>query len=195
MPRIDPRCGRNAHPGPAEGLDPWRVGWSGPGRAAGVAFAVARGVAAARAGPDRVGSRARRSGAAARAALARGRGPSSGGRRRPEEMRHDWPTASDRVSGLWGSRPILVVVVRGSWPPSAARRSSPRPASARSGRSLGSVRIGCPERTRGRPPRRPGRVGGSVVDVETGRWRISYWWVGRHGRTRWRPPSATAPLS
>ena len=37
MPRIDTRCGRNAHPGPAEGLDPWRVGWSGAGRAAGVA--------------------------------------------------------------------------------------------------------------------------------------------------------------
>ena len=43
-----------------------RVGWSGPGRAAGVALAVGWGVAADRHGPDRVGSRARRSGAAAR---------------------------------------------------------------------------------------------------------------------------------
>ena len=33
----------------------WRVGWSGPGRAAGVARAVGPGVAAARTGPDRVG--------------------------------------------------------------------------------------------------------------------------------------------
>ena len=36
----------------------WRVGWSGPGRAAGVALAVGRGVAADRTGPDRVGSAA-----------------------------------------------------------------------------------------------------------------------------------------
>ncbi len=56
MPRIDTRCGRNAHQGPAEGFGPWWVGWSGPGRAAGVAFAVAWGVAADRTGPDRVGS-------------------------------------------------------------------------------------------------------------------------------------------
>ena len=33
----------------------WRVGWSGPGRAAGVARAVGPGVAADRTGPDRVG--------------------------------------------------------------------------------------------------------------------------------------------
>ena len=33
-----------------------RVGWSGPGRAAGVARAVGPGVAADRTGPDRVGS-------------------------------------------------------------------------------------------------------------------------------------------
>ena len=92
----------------------WRVGWSGPGRAAGVARTVAWGVAADRTGPDRVGSRAWRSGAAARAALARGREPSFG-RRRPEGAGHDRPTASDRVSGLWGSRQILGDGARGSW--------------------------------------------------------------------------------
>ena len=80
----------------------WRVGWSGPGRAAGVALAVGGSVAAGRTGPDRVGSRARRSGAAARAALARGRGPSSG-RRRLEGAGRDRPAASDRGSGLWVS--------------------------------------------------------------------------------------------
>ena len=79
MSRIDPWRRRAAHPGPAEGHGPWRVGWSGPGRAAGMALAVRSGVAAARAGPDRVGSRARRSGAAARATWARGRGLSSRG--------------------------------------------------------------------------------------------------------------------
>ena len=47
MPRIDTRCGRNAHSGPAEGHGPWRVGWSGPGRAAGVALAVGWRAAAA----------------------------------------------------------------------------------------------------------------------------------------------------
>jgi hypothetical protein len=58
MSRIDTWRRRAAHPGPAAGHGPWRVGWSGPGRAAGVAFAVAWGVAAARTGPDRVGSKA-----------------------------------------------------------------------------------------------------------------------------------------
>lgn len=46
-------------PRPAEGFTPtavaWRMGWSGPGRAAGVALAVGWGVAADRLGPDRVG--------------------------------------------------------------------------------------------------------------------------------------------
>jgi hypothetical protein len=61
MPRIDARCGRNAHRGQAEGRGlaavAWRVGWIGSGRAAGVARVVGRGVAADRTGPDRVGSR------------------------------------------------------------------------------------------------------------------------------------------
>ena len=30
MPRNDTLCGRDAHQGLAEGLGPWRVGWSGP---------------------------------------------------------------------------------------------------------------------------------------------------------------------
>ena len=58
-------------PPPAEGLGlaavARRAGWSGPGRAAVVARAVRWGVAAARAGPDRVGSR----GAAIRGGVAR----------------------------------------------------------------------------------------------------------------------------
>ena len=62
MRGIDARCRRDARRGPAEGFAPaavaWRVGWSGPGRAAGVARAVGWGVAADRAGPDRVGDRA-----------------------------------------------------------------------------------------------------------------------------------------
>jgi len=62
MPRIDTVCCRDACPGSADGLAlaavVRRVGWSGPGRAAAVARAVARDVAAARTGPDRVGSRA-----------------------------------------------------------------------------------------------------------------------------------------
>ena len=78
MSRIDTWRRRAAHLGPAEGHGPWRVGWSGPGWAAGVTFAGTWGVAADRTGPDRVGSRAWRSGAAARAALARGRWPTSG---------------------------------------------------------------------------------------------------------------------
>jgi hypothetical protein len=78
-----------------------------PGAGGGGGARVGWGVAADRTGPDRVGSRARRSGAAARAALARGRGPSSGGRRRLEGAGHDRPTASDRVSGLFGSCQIL----------------------------------------------------------------------------------------
>ena len=32
MPRSDTWCGRDAHQGLTEGLGPWRVGWSGPGR-------------------------------------------------------------------------------------------------------------------------------------------------------------------
>jgi hypothetical protein len=32
MPRNDTWRGRDAHRGLAEGLGPWRVGWSGPGR-------------------------------------------------------------------------------------------------------------------------------------------------------------------
>ena len=90
----------------------WWVGWSGPGRAAVLALIVGWGVVAARTGPDRVGSRAWRSGAAARAALARGRGPSSGGaaggrkawRRRAATLAH--------VNGIFGSHRILGNVVR-----------------------------------------------------------------------------------
>ena len=63
---------------------PWRRsrgGWGGAARGGrrGWPSPSGSGVAAARTGPDRVGSRARRSGAAARAALARGRWPISGG--------------------------------------------------------------------------------------------------------------------
>jgi len=35
MPRNDTWRGRDAHQALAEGLDPWRVGWSGPGRIGG----------------------------------------------------------------------------------------------------------------------------------------------------------------
>ena len=116
MPRIDTRRGRDARPGPAEGLAlaavAWRVGWSGPGRAAGVALAVGWGVAAARTGPDRVGSRARRSGAAVRAALARGRWPISGGAAGGCEAWRRRAATAARVSGLFGSHPILGNVAR-----------------------------------------------------------------------------------
>ena len=56
MPRNDTWRGRDAHQGLAEGLGPWRVGWSRRSGSAGVAPAVGRGVAADRRGPDRVGS-------------------------------------------------------------------------------------------------------------------------------------------
>ncbi len=46
MPRNDTWRGRDAHQGLAEGLGPWRVGWSGPWRIGGVALAVGRGPAA-----------------------------------------------------------------------------------------------------------------------------------------------------
>ncbi|MBV8268517.1 MAG: hypothetical protein JO252_19480 [Planctomycetaceae bacterium] len=66
-----------------------------------MALAVRWGVAAARAGPDRVGSRARRSGAAARAA--------------------------DGVRGRWGSRPLRGASARQRPPPrSFARRRHER---------------------------------------------------------------------
>ena len=50
MPRNDTWRGRDAHQGLAEGLGPWRVGWSGPGRIGGVALAVGRVLAADRRG-------------------------------------------------------------------------------------------------------------------------------------------------
>ncbi|MBV8606558.1 MAG: hypothetical protein JO034_03750 [Singulisphaera sp.] len=74
----DRTAGVTGTPGPAEEFTPAavarRVGWSGPGRAAVMALAGGPGVVAARAGPDRVGARARR---------------------RSEEVRHDRPTTPD----------------------------------------------------------------------------------------------------
>ena len=101
----------------------WRVGWSGPGRAAGVAPVVGPGVAADRTGPDRVGSRARRSGAAARAALARGRGPSSGGAAGGRKAWRRRAATLARVSGIFGPHPILGNVARQD---SAEREIIPR---------------------------------------------------------------------
>jgi len=147
------KSGRAQEPPQADGLalaaGAWRVGWSGPGRAAGVALAVAWGVAADRTGPDRVGSRAAVGG---RGAGGFGSGTGAhrpGGRWRPEEARHDRLTASDRVSGLFGSHrtesrgdvdckgfgPILIVVVRSGsgadGSPGGAAGASPLPDAAR----------------------------------------------------------------
>ena len=84
MPAINTPCGRTARRGPAEGLGPRRVGWSGAGRAAGVTRVAARGVAA-----DRIGPGPTRGG--------EGGGVEGGGG--PGAWR-DRPTASDRISGL-----------------------------------------------------------------------------------------------
>jgi hypothetical protein len=65
-----------------------------------VAHAVGWGVAADRTGPDRVGSRARRSGAAARAALARGRGPGPEDLGGPDLARHRVTARCARISSL-----------------------------------------------------------------------------------------------
>jgi hypothetical protein len=81
----------------------WRVGWSGPGRAAGVARAVRWGVVAARAGPDRVGSRARRSGAAARATWARRRAAMAATGDHGESPGANFPAGSE-VSLVFGFR-------------------------------------------------------------------------------------------
>jgi hypothetical protein len=84
MPRTVTSCRRDARPGPAEGLAPaavaWRVGWSGPGRAAVLALAVGPSVVADRIGPDRVGSRGA---AAVRGGVAR---PADGVRPRPRPL-------------------------------------------------------------------------------------------------------------
>jgi len=62
----------------------------GAGRAAGVTRAVSMGRGRR---PDRAWAHAQRGG-----------GWGRGGRRRPEEVRHSRPPASDRVRGRWGSR-------------------------------------------------------------------------------------------
>ena len=56
MSRIDTWRRRAAHPGPAEGHGPWRVGWSGPGRVGGGGprRRVGRGRRPDRAGPGGV---------------------------------------------------------------------------------------------------------------------------------------------
>ena len=94
-----------------------------PGAGGGVAPVVGPGVAADRTGPDRVGSRARRSGAAARAALARGRGPSSGGAAGGRKAWRRRAVTLARVSGIFGSHPILGNVARQD---SAEREIIPR---------------------------------------------------------------------
>ena len=54
MPRNDTWRGRDAHQGLAEGLGPWWVGWSGPGRLGGGGSRRRAGLAAVRRGPDRL---------------------------------------------------------------------------------------------------------------------------------------------
>jgi hypothetical protein len=101
MRGIDARCRRDARRGPAEGLAlaavAWRVGWSGPGRAAVVALTVGWGVAADRTGPGPT-----RSGEGGGVAGATGVGPQ---RRSGTAARAASDTSRRRVSRAAAVRP------------------------------------------------------------------------------------------
>ena len=87
-------------------------------------------------------------------------------RPRPAQPRVDAPAGGSRLRVRGPPTPPRPVASGRAPPRSVAAvggrpgRSSPWPASVRSGRSPGSVRIGCPERTWERPRRRPGRAVG-----------------------------------
>ena len=186
MRRIDTWRRRDARPGPAEGLGlaavAWRVGWSGPGRAAGVAFAVAWGVAADRTGPDRVG------GLIWRPEVSAWRGSRRGSGRAPRRKLVVGPT---RTVGSCGPDGAGVVVVWGLGARPAASRSgdaqSSRLAAGGVGSSLGVggwvYQSGAPPGHSG--PRGPSSAGSIGCPSVPGRPSF-------RAPSRWRSPRAAA---